>query len=143
MLLVTYTENKKLPIRALPTSSVIIIGFPVDTGRKLNVVLDVFWRSYVRSIYVLCLRGCKSDVEVNRNTKLVSTLNRGRSRIIKKIVEKIFVVAEAHFHVNSQKSGFARDFLTILNILLKYQCQVKFWMLQYTTYSQGAILYLC
>ena len=42
MLLVTYTENKKLPIRALPTSSVIIIGFPVDTGRKLNVVLDVF-----------------------------------------------------------------------------------------------------
>ena len=27
---------------------------PVDTGRKLNV-LDVFWTSYVRSIYVLCL----------------------------------------------------------------------------------------
>ena len=40
----------------------------VDTGRKLNVyktfrrrpwedVLDVFWTSYVRSIYVLCLCG--------------------------------------------------------------------------------------
>ena len=28
----------------------------VDTGRKLNVQ-DVFWTSYVRSIYVLCLRG--------------------------------------------------------------------------------------
>ena len=42
-------------------------NFPVDTGRKLNVhktfrrrpedVLDVFWTSYVRSIYVLCLLG--------------------------------------------------------------------------------------
>ena len=36
---------------------------PVDTGRKLNVHktfrrrLDVFWTSYVRSIYVLCLLG--------------------------------------------------------------------------------------
>ena len=36
--------------------------FPVDTGRKLHVqrrsedVLAVFWTSYVRSIYVLCLR---------------------------------------------------------------------------------------
>ena len=31
---------------------------PVDTGRKLSEpedVLDVFWKSYVRSIYVLCL----------------------------------------------------------------------------------------
>ena len=36
------------------------INYPVDTGRKLNVhktVLDVFWTSYVRSIYVLSLRG--------------------------------------------------------------------------------------
>ena len=42
-------------------------NFPVDTGGKLNVhktfrrrpedVLDVFWTSYVRSIYVLCLLG--------------------------------------------------------------------------------------
>ena len=35
---------------------------PVDTGRKFNLrrsedVLNVFWTSYVRSIYVLCLRG--------------------------------------------------------------------------------------
>ena len=35
----------------------------LDTGRKLNVrktsedVQDVFWTSYVRSIYVLCLWG--------------------------------------------------------------------------------------
>ena len=39
-------------------------NFSVDTGPKLSVyirrsedVLDVFWTSYVRSIYVLCLRG--------------------------------------------------------------------------------------
>ena len=37
--------------------------YPADTGRKLNVHKtfnlrqDVFWTSYVRSIYVLCLRG--------------------------------------------------------------------------------------
>ena len=37
---------------------------PVDTGRKLNVHKtfrtrpDIFWMSYVRSIYVLCLRIC-------------------------------------------------------------------------------------
>ena len=37
--------------------------FPVDTGRKLNVhetfrrLPGRFWTSYVRSIYVLCLRG--------------------------------------------------------------------------------------
>ena len=32
---------------------------PVETGRKLNVhnVQDVFWTYYVRSIYVLFLRG--------------------------------------------------------------------------------------
>ena len=31
---------------------------PVDTGGKLNVIrrTDVFWTSYVRSIYVLCLQ---------------------------------------------------------------------------------------
>ena len=38
-------------------------SIPVDTGRKLNVirrsedVQDVLWTSYVRPIYVLCLRG--------------------------------------------------------------------------------------
>ena len=30
--------------------------FPVDTGRESNV----FWTSYVRRIYVLCLLGCKN-----------------------------------------------------------------------------------
>ena len=28
----------------------------VDTERKLNVHKDVFWTSYVSSIYILCLR---------------------------------------------------------------------------------------
>ena len=36
------------------------VELPVDTGRKLNV-LDVFWTSYVRSVYVLCLRGLVVD----------------------------------------------------------------------------------
>ena len=30
--------------------------YPLDTGHKLNV-LDVFWTSYVRSIYILCPGG--------------------------------------------------------------------------------------
>ena len=32
-----------------------LISNPVDTGRKLNVHNNVFWTSYVRSIYVVCL----------------------------------------------------------------------------------------
>ena len=33
--------------------------FPVDTGRRSEDVQDVFWTSYVHSIYVLCLRGLR------------------------------------------------------------------------------------
>ena len=53
-----------------------LIVFPVDTGRKLNVhktfrrrledVQDVFWTSYGRWIYVLCLRG-ESDSLFSKN----------------------------------------------------------------------------
>ena len=57
--------------------------------------------------------------------------------------EKMFVVAEKYFHINTQKFGLAaidikviveklksfstiRDFLMTLNILRKYQCPKKF-----------------
>ena len=46
---------------------------PVDTGRKLNVhktdVEDVLWTSYVRSIYVLCLRGLLQRLFVSSTLK--------------------------------------------------------------------------
>ena len=36
---------------------------PIDTGRRLNVhKVHVFWTSYVRSMYVLCLRGSSSKL---------------------------------------------------------------------------------
>ena len=40
----------------------LVLNYPVDTGRKLNYirrledVLVVFWTSYVRPVYILCLR---------------------------------------------------------------------------------------
>ena len=43
-------------------------GFTLDTGRKLNVhktfrrLQDIFWTSYVCSIYVLCPEGTWSDI---------------------------------------------------------------------------------
>ena len=53
------------------------------------------------------LSASKSDVEVNWNTKLVSALNCGGFCIINETVEKIFVVAEKYFHINTQKFGLA------------------------------------
>ena len=47
--LVTFAEKSLM-------ENFIFCSVPIDAGRKLNV-LDVFWTSYVRSIYVLCLRG--------------------------------------------------------------------------------------
>ena len=102
-----------------------------------------------RSVNKLCWH---YDVEINQNTKLVSALKRGGLCIINERVEKIFVVAEKYFHMNTQKFGLAvldikvmiveklksfcyiRDFLMILNIFWKYQCQKKLWMLHYITY---------
>ena len=33
-----------------------VVNVSLDTGRKLNL-LDAFWTSYVRSIYILCPQG--------------------------------------------------------------------------------------
>lgn len=97
------------------------------------------------------LSACKSDAEVNRNTKLVSALNHSGLCIINEKVEKVFFVAEKDaFHKNTQKFGLAvihiktiveklsgfsilRIFLMILNTFLKCQSQKKFWMLHYIT----------
>ena len=48
------------------------------------------------------LPAAKSDVEVNRNTKLVSAFNRDGLCIIDETVAKNFVVAEKYFHINTQ-----------------------------------------
>ena len=51
-------------VRVITSLAMIFFGtFHVDTGCKLNIlggsgnVLDLFWMSYLRSIYVSCLRG--------------------------------------------------------------------------------------
>ena len=55
----------------------VINSFPVDTGRKLNDirysedVSDVFWTSYVRSIYVLCLLGYLVHTEFSITNKII------------------------------------------------------------------------
>ena len=57
------------------------------------------------------LWACKCDVEINGNTKLISALNRGGLCIINETVEKIFVVAEKYFQINTQKFG-----LTVIDV---------------------------
>ena len=53
-----------------------MITDPADTESKLNVhktsrnVQDVFWTSYVRPIYALCLRGKIANVCCNTYTNL-------------------------------------------------------------------------
>ena len=55
-----FIEN---PILGILPSCLDQVFISVGPGRKLNVhktsedLLDVFWTPYVRSIYVLCLRG--------------------------------------------------------------------------------------
>ena len=58
-----FLQASRKPITSPSKISLLDISFPEDTWRKLNVHMtfrsgqDVFWTSYVRLVYVLCLRG--------------------------------------------------------------------------------------
>ena len=71
--------------------------------RKLKSSKNYESEDYQQALSLLS--ACKSDVEINQNTKLVSALNRGGLCVINETVEKILVVAEKYIHINTQKFG--------------------------------------
>ena len=66
-----FLQASRKPITSPSKISLLDISFPEDTWRKVNVYMtfrsgqDVFWTSYVRLVYVLCLRGWLNQCKMN------------------------------------------------------------------------------
>ena len=57
--------------------------------RRSEDVHDIFWTSYVRSIYVLCLRACKTNFFIRpcfrgRNLRKLKSIHLGKPPLISK-----------------------------------------------------------